>query len=597
MRPAILAPVFAALMAAMFVPVRAHATPHDSLETLAQDITFSSAKLFPMQATFLGIAGHDGELENPTEAFRAAYITRLKQWQQRLEAITTEFTSATTLVDRDDAKLLAARLDSLLTSYLVYQEDRKDYSRPANSVVSAVFTQFENLTVAAQDGATAKDVAAGWEDITTRLAKTPVYIVTGQRLVATPGHLYGVVGSKQLAGVPEFLNKTLTEAARQQLGANTDAYPRFLKARDAALAAIARTKAYIDAHVASWPENYAMGRKAYDHMLRDDELVPFDTDDIERMGQDELAHGWAEEAWLSALSKHSGKPFGPESGGGMAPSGAALIGYYQDRVAELRKFVLDNDVVSIPPWLGTIKVMETPPFLQPVSPGASMNSPRLFAKSTTGFYYITPPTSLAQAAARLDMNQDFDHDRILSTAAHEVMPGHFLQLSVARRNPDFIRKIQDSGEFAEGWAYYGEEMFVRLGLYGSNLDGRLFTARWERVRGARATVDPKLATGEWTYEQAVDFFVAQAGFTKGDAEEAVAGIATGPGYVIDYTTGRLQLELILAKYMQKMGARGSLHDFHDRLLSYGTTPLAIVGPELLRDLDKSASEVRAAANY
>jgi uncharacterized protein (DUF885 family) len=597
MRPAILAPVFAALMAAMFVPVRAHATPHDSLETLAQDITFSSAKLFPMQATFLGIAGHDGELENPTEAFRAAYITRLKQWQQRLQAITTEFTSATTLVDRDDAKLLAARLDSLLTSYLVYQEDRKDYSRPANSVVSAVFTQFENLTVAAQDGATAKDVAAGWEDITTRLAKTPVYIVTGQRLVATPGHLYGVVGSKQLAGVPEFLNKTLTEAARQQLGANTDAYPRFLKARDAALAAIARTKAYIDAHVASWPENYAMGRKAYDHMLRDDELVPFDTDDIERMGQDELAHGWAEEAWLSALSKHSGKPFGPESGGGMAPSGAALIGYYQDRVAELRKFVLDNDVVSIPPWLGTIKVMETPPFLQPVSPGASMNSPRLFAKSTTGFYYITPPTSLAQAAARLDMNQDFDHDRILSTAAHEVMPGHFLQLSVARRNPDFIRKIQDSGEFAEGWAYYGEEMFVRLGLYGSNLDGRLFTARWERVRGARATVDPKLATGEWTYEQAVDFFVAQAGFTKGDAEEAVAGIATGPGYVIDYTTGRLQLELILAKYMQKMGARGSLHDFHDRLLSYGTTPLAIVGPELLRDLDKSASEVRAAANY
>jgi uncharacterized protein (DUF885 family) len=597
MRPAILAPVFTALLAAMFVPGRAHATPHDSLETLAQDITFSSAKLFPMQATFLGIAGHDGELENPTEAFRAAYITRLKQWQQRLQAITTEFTSATTLVDRDDAKLLAARLDSLLTSYLVYQEDRKDYSRPANSVVSAVFTQFENLPVAAPDGATAKDIATGWEDITTRLAKTPAYIVTGQRLVTTPGHLYGVVGSKRLAGVPEFLNKTLTEAARQQLGANTDAYARFLKARDTALAAIARTKAYIDAQVASWPENYAMGRKAYDHMLRDDELVPFDTDDIERMGQDELAHGWAEEAWLSALSKHSGKPFGPESGGGMAPSGAALIGYYQDRVAELRKFVLDNDVVSIPPWLGTIKVMETPPFLQPVSPGASMNSPRLFAKSTTGFYYITPPTSLAQAAARLDMNQDFDHDRILSTAAHEVMPGHFLQLSVARRNPDFIRKIQDSGEFAEGWAYYGEEMFVRLGLYGSNLDGRLFTARWERVRGARATVDPKLATGEWTYEQAVDFFVAQAGFTKGDAEEAVAGIATGPGYVIDYTTGRLQLELILAKYMQKMGARGSLHDFHDRLLSYGTTPLAIVGPELLGDLGKSASEVRAAANY
>ena len=46
-----------------------------------------------------------------------------------------------------------------------------------------------------------------------------------------------------------------------------------------------------------------------------------------------------------------------------------------------------------------------------------------------------------------------------------------------------------------------------------------------------------------------------------------------------------------------MGGRGSLHDFHDRLLSYGTTPLAIVGPELLADLDKPVSAVRAAANY
>jgi hypothetical protein len=46
-----------------------------------------------------------------------------------------------------------------------------------------------------------------------------------------------------------------------------------------------------------------------------------------------------------------------------------------------------------------------------------------------------------------------------------------------------------------------------------------------------------------------------------------------------------------------MQERGSLHDFHDRLLSYGTTPLAIVAQELLADLDKPASEVRAAANY
>jgi uncharacterized protein (DUF885 family) len=140
-------------------------------------------------------------------------------------------------------------------------------------------------------------------------------------------------------------------------------------------------------------------------------------------------------------------------------------------------------------------------------------------------------------------------------------------------------------------------MFVRLGLYGSRLDGRLMTATWERVRGARAIVDPKLASGEWSYEQAVDFFATETGFSKEQAQASVASIAEGPGYFIAYSVGRLQIENLLADYMRRMGTRGSLRDFHDRLLSYGTTPLAIVGPELLADLDKPASAVRAAANY
>jgi uncharacterized protein (DUF885 family) len=226
-----------------------------------------------------------------------------------------------------------------------------------------------------------------------------------------------------------------------------------------------------------------------------------------------------------------------------------------------------------------------------------MNPPRLFSLSTTGYYYITPPKSLAEAAARLDMNEDFDRDRILSTAAHEALPGHFMQLSIAKRHPDFVRRIQFSGVFAEGWAFYGEEMFVRLGLYGDDLDGRLDVARWERVRGARAVVDPKLSSGEWTYEHAAEYFATETGFTKEQAQAAIAGIATRPGYVIAYSVGRLQIENLLAEYLRRKGADASLHDFHDRLLSYGTTPLAIVEPELLADLDKPASEVRAAANY
>ena len=70
-----------------------------------------------------------------------------------------------------------------------------------------------------------------------------------------------------------------------------------------------------------------------------------------------------------------------------------------------------------------------------------------------------------------------------------------------------------------------------------------------------------------------------------------------PGYVISYTVGRLQLQTLLAEYMLRTGERGSLRDFHDRLLWCGPVPFAVLGPELLADLDKPASVVRAAANY
>jgi uncharacterized protein (DUF885 family) len=568
---------------------------HDQLTALAKDVTYTTASLFPAQATALGIPGHDGELETPSEESRNAYIVKLQQWQKQLGQL-GPFDHAS-LVDRDDALLLRAQLVSNLNALQVHASDRKDYANGANTVVTAIFNQLQFMPVAGRDGKTAKDINQAWTDVVTRLEKAPKYIVAAQAMVTQPGHLYGVVGSEELDGSRSFFDGALTDAAKTHYSHDSRSLARFTTARDATLAEIEKTKAYIDAHVREWPENYAIGREAYDAMLRDEQLLPLASRDVERMAEDELAHGWAEEAWLTAQAKHRNVSLGAQTGGGMAPEGPPLIDFYRDRIAELTRFVTDHDIVTVPAWLGTINVQETPKFMQPVSPGASMISPRQFASETNGYYFITPPTSLAAAAQRMDMNQDFDRDRILSTAAHEAMPGHFLQLSIAKRHPSFIRRLQGSGAFAEGWAFYGEEMFVRLGLFGDDLDARLFTARWERVRGARAIVDPKLASGEWSYEQAVDFYAQQTGFTREAAHAAVAAIATGPGYFIAYTVGRWQIQQMLSQYIQRTANHGSLHDFHDRLLSYGCTPLSIVGPELLADLDESAAEVRAAANY
>jgi hypothetical protein len=132
-------------------------------------------------------------------------------------------------------------------------------------------------------------------------------------------------------------------------------FARFVAGRDRTLQTMAETRAFLDANAAAWPDNHVVGKAAYEQMLRDEQLLPFDSADIERMARDELAHGWAEEAWLRSLSAHRKLPFGAASGGGMAPSGPALVGYYRDRIAELQAFVREHDVVTVPAWLGAME--------------------------------------------------------------------------------------------------------------------------------------------------------------------------------------------------------------------------------------------------
>jgi hypothetical protein len=563
-------------------PARAVEEPYAQLQALARDITFRWANLHPIYATELGISGEDGRLDSPSPAGDARDLSLIRGWEARLAAIPVAGQPQRV---SDDALLLRAQLLGMERQFTVYKSDRRDYSAPGTAVLGAIFTQFSHLTTVGRK--------KGWVDITSRLTRAPAYIAAGESLVTEPGRLQGVVGAQQLAGAPDFLGHALSDAARAQLPQGD--FLRFARARDATLAAIFSEKAYIDAHARGWPENYAMGRDAYNAMLRDEQLLPFDAAAMERMGADELAHGWAQAYWLEHVARERRTSIGPANGGGLAPGGPALVLYYRAQIAHLRRFVAAHHVIDVPPWLGRIDVVETPKFLQPVSPGASMNSPRLFARETTGFYFITPPVSLAAAAGRLDPNEDFDRDRILSTAAHEAMPGHFLQLSIARRQHDFVRRIQFSGSFAEGWAYYGEEMFVVLGLYGDDLDARYYTAQWERVRGARAIVDAELAAGEMTETQAARYFAAQTGFSAQAAKAAVDGIALSPGYVIAYTAGRQQLELLEHEYFSAAGSRASLEDFHDRLMCYGTTPLSIVAPELLADVAKPLASLRAAA--
>ena len=330
------------------------------------------------------------------------------------------------------------------TSSLVRESDRKDYAGPALRLVDALFTQFLHLPIAGRDGARRERRRSRLG----RHRRAPRAGPGVHRRRPAAGDAAGATvrqrrqpAHRRRARLPRRRAQRRGERAARRATRGAGALRRRARPHPGGDGRDARLHRRPRRRLARQPRHRQGAPTS--RCCATSSCCRSTSADIERMARDELAHGWAEEAWLRSLSAQRKIPFGAASGGGMAPArpGAGRLLPRAHRRAAARS---SASTTSSPCRRGSARwtIVETPAFLQPVSPGASMDPPRLFAPSTTGYYFITPPDSLAEAAARLDMNEDFDRDRIWSTAAHEAMPGHFLQLSIARRHPSFVRRIK-----------------------------------------------------------------------------------------------------------------------------------------------------------
>jgi uncharacterized protein (DUF885 family) len=521
----------------------------------------------PELGTFLGDYRHDGEWSDPSAAGN-------EKAKQIFDAAERKFDA----IDMSDANL-QDRNDMMLAKALIVQQRRqladadagKDPGAAPLTVVGVVFTMILN-----KEG---QDDSLWWDHLISRLEKAPAYLAAARPTVTNPGKLQGQVASEQLAQAAGLFY--VIQPLEATLSADKKA--RYEKARDAAVAAIGEWKKWIDTNDAGWPDNFAMGADAYNAMLKNEQLLPYTAADIERIGMDTVNRAVAEESWIETKAKAKGVKLDASQGGGPTPlNSKSQFAFFADQVSYLRKFVQQNQIVTVPTYIGQIKIVPTPAFLLPVLPGASMNAPPLLSDRQDGLYFIPPPNpKMAELNAAGAIFQDFDRDRVLATSGHEGFPGHFLQLSIAKHNADPLRKFSFDGVFSEGWAFYEEEMLDRMGLYGDDLDGRYGIAQFERLRGARAVVDAKMATGEWTLDQAITWFQQNAGVDKDTAQGEVRRFALGAGQAYDYAVGKVQIEDLMAQYKAKMGASFTLKAFHDDLLSHGTVPMSIVSSEML----------------
>jgi uncharacterized protein (DUF885 family) len=568
--------ILAAVVAALILLAPLHAPAQSSPIAALQMQTLNDfLTAFPEVGTFLGDYTRDADWSDPGQAGIARTKALIDTFEQKVNAI--DMTGAT-LQDRNDIVLMRAFIVGQRRQ-LADAEAGKDPSGPPLTVLGAIFTMILHKDE--------QDPSVWWNNVISRLEKAPAWMAAQRPLITHPGKLQAEVAIKQLAQAPALFNYILTPMAAQL---PADQKARFEKARDATAASMTEWSKWMSDNAASWPINYAMGADAYNAMLKNEQLLPYDADQIAAIGQKTLDAAIAAEKQIKAQAKAKGVNLSnpaqaAANGGGMTPTTKdAQFAFFQAQLDTLRSFIAAKRIVTIPAYVGRMKIVETPPFLQPILPGPSMNPPPILSKQVDGVYFVPPPNpQMAKAAASGAIFEDFDRDRVLMTSGHEGFPGHFLQFSIAKHNDDPVRRFGFDGVFAEGWAFYEEALLQRDGLYGNDLDGRYAVAQFERLRGARAIVDTKLAAGAWSFDQAVKWFTANAGVDADTAQGEVSRFATGPGQAYDYAVGKTQIEALLVEYKKKKGSAFNLQAFHDDLLSHGTVPVSIVASEMLAE--------------
>ena len=180
--------------------------------------------------------------------------------------------------------------------------------------------------------------------------------------------------------------------------------------------------------------------------------------------------------------------------------------------------------------------------------------------------------------------------REVSTAYHEGVPGHHLQIAMTQYLKDTLNRFQRTMAFTaghgEGWALYGERLMGELG-YLENPDHELGMLSGHAMRAARVVVDiglhlgmdvpadERLFPGErWTPELAAALLVERASLPAAFVASEVDRYLGMPGQAISYKVGERVWLAGREDARRRAGAAFDLKAFHARALGLGPMGLA-----------------------
>jgi uncharacterized protein (DUF885 family) len=168
-----------------------------------------------------------------------------------------------------------------------------------------------------------------------------------------------------------------------------------------------------------------------------------------------------------------------------------------------------------------------------------------------------------------------------TTAYHEGVPGHHMQISIAQELPELplFRQHEGYTAYTEGWALYSERLGKEVGFFQDPYSyyGHL---QDDMLRAIRLVVDTGFHYKHWTRQQVVDFFHDHSAIDEAEVQSETDRYMAWPAQALGYKIGQLEILRLRQYSKDQLGNKFDLRAFHDEVLSGGALPMDVLSARI-----------------
>ncbi|WP_326943967.1 DUF885 domain-containing protein [Amycolatopsis sp. NBC_01307] len=503
----------------------------------------------PLEATFVGIEGHDAELTDPGEAAHDALKARAADILARAQASTDE-DHVTLGVVVQQAEAILTQLDARVVEFTL--------AAPMFAVGISHLAFLPQLAPSGEQDATG---------FRARLAALPaLYEALAQRhrdgLEAGRTPVERMVGSA-VAFLDRFLAQETPFPGHEQLVADV-VRPALTRYREVLTTEIAGHGRPDERPGLCWLED---GEATYAALARMHTTTDHMPAELHQLGLDVLAGLDAEYAELGE------RVFGltePAEVRRRLRTDESLRWRDAEEMLDTARAAVARATAAAPGWFPRMPAAECVVRAVPDA-DAPVAAP--------AYYLPGAPDGSRPGAYFTNTHEVRTRDRFIAetVAFHEAVPGHHFEVSLAQELTGLpqLRRIAPVTAYSEGWGLYTERLADEMGLFSGDVM-RLGMVAEDSVRAARLVVDTGLHALRWTREQCVDFLRTHTVLSEVEVQSETDRYIECPGQALAYMTGRLEIVRLRRFAEETLGDAFDIKEFHGVVLGSGPVPLKVL---------------------